>query len=191
MIENIKADLKKAYIARVDRLNHIYGVRQVARLLGKIHHVDLDKIDLAVYLHDLTKYESNDFHEQWIKKTYNESILKAFSKPLHHAFSAAAVAQHIYDIKDEDIIHAIESHTVGRPAMSTLEKIIFISDYIEPHRLYASCVNVREIAFHNLDLAVYMAIDESIRFFEKDQGFIPDVAYQARSYYKPKGEPNE
>ncbi len=39
-----------------------------------------------------------------------------------------------YDIKDEEILTAITYHTTGRPGMSLLEKIVYISDYIEPMR---------------------------------------------------------
>ena len=37
-------------------------------------------------------------------------------------------------VKDEEILTAITYHTTGRPGMSLLEKIVYISDYIEPMR---------------------------------------------------------
>ena len=53
---------------------------------------------------------------------------------LIHPFLGAEVARREYQVTDEEIIHAIESHTTGCPAMTMLEKIIYIADYIEPNR---------------------------------------------------------
>ncbi len=187
MLDQIKEDLVTLYKHRVDRLNHIYGVKNIALKLGKIYGADLDKIRIVALLHDYTKYESPDFHEALIRKHYSEKIIQEYSKPLYHGFSAAVMAKEKYRITDEDIIKAIESHTVGRPNMSLLEKIIFISDYIEPNRMYPSCVKAREIAFNNIDLAIYEAINDSITLYEHNGGFIPKIAYEARKYYKEKG----
>ena len=191
MLETIKNDVIAIYRHRVDRLNHIYGVKDMALRLGKIYGEDLDKIRIVALLHDYTKYESREFHERLIRREYNERIIQEYSKPLYHGFSAAVIAKEKYQINDHDSLRAIESHTVGRPNMSLLEKIIFISDYIELNRMYPSCVKVREIAFNNLDLAIYEAINDSIKLYEHNGGFIPKIAYEARDFYKHKGELNE
>ena len=187
MIEKIKEDLFKAYIGKVDRLNHVYGVKNTAVKLAKIHGVDLKQTMIAAYLHDITKYEPLNFHHDMISSVYSEVILETYTEPLYHAYSAAAIAETKYGIKDQEIIQAIKSHAVGRPNMSLLEKIIFISDYIEPYRTYPSCVEVREIAFKDLDLAVYMAIKHSIHLYEKLGGFVPKVAYEALKFYREGG----
>ena len=41
-----------------------------------------------------------------------------------------------FKIEDEDILQAIKYHTTGRAGMSNLEKIIYISDMIEPSRQF-------------------------------------------------------
>ncbi len=188
MMETIKADFLKVYKHSVDRLNHVYGVRDMAIRLGKVYGADLDKLEILAYLHDLTKYQPIAFHKSWILKHYDQTILKQYTEPLYHGFSAAALAKEKYFIKDDEMLQALASHTVGRPNMGLLEKILFISDYIEVHRLYPSCVKVREIAFNDLDLAVFTAIDDSIKLYEQLGGAIPLVAYQARDFYKPGGK---
>ena len=90
----------------------------------------------------------------------------------------------MYNITDDDILNSILNHTIGKEAMTIYEKIIFISDYIEPNRVYESCIKVRKLAFESLDLAVYTAIDDSIKFYEKNGGQVPESAYRARKYYK-------
>lgn len=187
MLARIKNDVINVYKHDKERLNHIYGVRETALKLGKIHHVNLHDIELASYLHDITKSEPLTYHKTMILTHYDSKILADFSDPLYHAYSAAALAKDKYGITNKDIIGAIESHTVGKPNMTPLEKILFISDYIEPNRLYPSCVIVREIAFKDLDQAIFETIDLSIKFYKKIGGKIPKIAQEAHDYYKPLG----
>ena len=126
MIDRIRSDLARIYRHRPDRLRHVYGVRDTALRLGKLHGVDLDQLRLAAYLHDITKYEDEAFHREWALKRVDATTLDGFDAPLWHAYSAAAVARHIYDVDDETVLKAIEHHTVGRPGMSLIEKILFI-----------------------------------------------------------------
>ncbi len=191
MIERIKADLRRIYRHRPDRLRHVYGVRDMAVRLGKLHGADVDKLRLAAYLHDITKHENEAFQRTWALKRVDEATLRRFDKPLWHAYSAAALAKHSYGVDDEMVLKAIEHHTVGRPDMSLIEKILFISDYIEPTRLYPACVKAREIAFNNLDEAVKVALEEGIRHYEKVGGKIPDLAYDAHHHYAKQGGPHE
>ncbi len=191
MMERIIEDLKRIYRHRPDRLRHVYGVRDMAVRLGKIHGADLDTLRLAAYLHDITKYEDEAFQRTWALKRVSEETLARFDKPLWHAFSAAAVAKEVYGIDDETVLTAIEHHTVGRPKMNLIEKILFISDYIEPTRLYPACVKAREIAFNDLDHAVNVALEEGIRHYEKVGGKIPDLAYDAHHHYAKRGGHHE
>lgn len=186
MIERIKSDLKKFLKDDVMRLSHIYGVKETALKLGKLYGADLTQLTLASYLHDITKHYPTQTHIDLLKAHNKAHIITEFTPPLYHAYTASIIAKEHYNITDEDVLSAIESHTVGKPNMTLLEKILFISDFIEPHRLYPSCVIVREIAFNDLDKAVYKAIDLSITLYEKRHETIPTIAYQAHTYYAPK-----
>lgn len=186
MIDQIITELEQRYATKPHRLQHVYGVRDTALAFGKKYHVDLYKLELASLLHDMTKYFTPEQHVQMIQEYFanSEEILSSFNPHILHAFSARIYAHTKYGINDVDVLDSIQNHTVGKPAMSIYEKIIFLSDYIEPHRTYESCVKVREIAQKDLDLAVYTAIDDSITFYEKQRDAIPEIAYQARQYYK-------
>lgn len=184
-IDTIKEDLSRLYEKKPHRLQHVFGVCETAKKLGKMHQVDLEKLEIAALLHDITKYYTTEENIKMIQKYYanSEEILEEFNIHILHAFSARVVAREKYHVTDSDILDAIENHTIGRANMSIYEKIIFISDYIEPNRTYESCVKTREIAFDNLDLAVYTAINDSIIFYEKNGGQVPKSAYLAREYY--------
>ena len=51
-----------------------------------------------------------------------------------HAKYGAYLAENKYGIQDPEIISAIACHTTGKPDMTTLDKILYIADYIEPRR---------------------------------------------------------
>lgn len=186
MKDQIIKDLELLYKDKPNRLKHVYGVRKQALHLGKKHNVNLEKLELASLLHDITKYETVEFHKEKIKQFYTNyyQVFNEFNDKLLHAFSARVIAEQKYGINDEDVLKAIESHTIGNMNMSMIEKIIFISDYTEENRTYESCVKVRKIVEENIDLAVFTAIDDSINFFEKENAKIPATAYRARAYYR-------
>lgn len=191
MIERLYNDLKEIFKDNPSRLKHIIGVKDTALKLAQTYpDVDKDKLTIAAYLHDITKSKSQSYHKTMITKHFSLELLDAYSPPLYHAFSAAAYAKEVYGIEDASILDAIKHHTVGRPAMPILEKILFISDYIEPNRPYKACKEVRDIAFKDIDLAVYHAINNAINLFSEHPHTIPKIAYAARDYYQvSSGQP--
>ena len=47
-------------------------------------------------------------------------------------FFGCPIAKNEFGIKDEEILSAIRFHTIGKKEMTTLEKIIYLADKIEP-----------------------------------------------------------
>jgi len=184
--QDILEYIKEFFKNHESRLNHILGVRETAMKLGKKYHVDLDKLETAALLHDITKYYSHQKNIDMIQHFFpnHEEILTEFDVPILHSFTAYIVANQEFGITDSEILHSILYHTVGKADMNIYEKIIFISDYIEPNRTYPSCIKVRALADESLDLAVYTAINDTIIFHEKLNGVISKQAYNARQFYK-------
>ncbi|QMS85624.1 bis(5'-nucleosyl)-tetraphosphatase (symmetrical) YqeK [Candidatus Xianfuyuplasma coldseepsis] len=193
MIKRIIADLEVAYDHKPHRLDHVFGVRDIALKFGRQFNCNLEWLEIAALLHDITKYESEEFHRTMIKQYYDdaEMILNEYNTNILHAFSAAVVARTKYGITNEEILNAITHHTIGRPGMSIYEEILFLSDYIEPNRTYESCVRVRKIADHAFVKAIYVAMQDSINHHEKQQALVPNTAYQALQYYQHKLEEQE
>ncbi len=182
----ITKDLRIALSEYPRRLEHVYGVRDTALKLGKRYNLDLDILEITALLHDITKYYSKEDNKALIDSYFPDSefIYKEYNDNILHAFSGYIVAKTKYKIKNGEILNSILNHTVGRPNMSMYEKVIFISDYIEPNRTYDSCVKVRKLVDKSLDLAVFTAIDDSIQFYEARKGKIPLIAFKARHYYR-------
>ena len=83
-----------------------------------------------------------------------------------------------------DILNAIVNHTLARPKMSLLEKIIYISDFTDPSRSKDYKDTIRDIAIKDIDEAMEYSISYIIDILEKENKYVPKVTYDAYNYYK-------
>ena len=169
-----------------DRFEHTIGVAYTSVCVAMRYGEDLHKAELAGLLHDCAKCIPDDIKLDKCKRN-NIPITKAQeqSPSLLHAKLGAFIAADHYRIKDQDILNAIENHTTGRPAMSLLEKIVYISDYIEPMRDKApNLPKVRKIAFEDLDECMYEILKDTLEYLEENPKEIDSTTRDAYVYYK-------
>ena len=102
---------------------------------------------------------------------------------LAHGKIAAIIMERDYGISDSDILNAVSFHTTGRPAMSLLEKIIYIADAIEPNRSYPGVEEVREAAFKDLDEACLLSLNRTIEYVREQGNFLDEDTLDARDYF--------
>jgi|GEM_PF-380986 len=172
------------------RLLHTLGVVDVAEQLAKIYNVDCEKAKIAALLHDATKHDDLLEQERNIKRYFGEDMLISWPKQLYHGFSAEIYAHEELGIDDSEILLAIRNHSVGRPDMSLLEKIIYVADYLEPTREFNS-EKTRKIACQNIDRAVAIIAKSSLKYVS-DKGYeIVPLSRQTQAYYEKYLEDNE
>ncbi len=95
------------------------------------------------------------------------------------------IARKKYDIEDEEILHAIAVHTTGVPAMSTLDMILFIADYIEPGRDKAQNLpQIRQMAFQSLEHTVEKILYDTLHYLNEKSGRIDPATELTYEYYK-------
>ena len=87
---------------------------------------------------------------------------------------------------DEDIYDAIYYHTVGKPNMSLLTEIIYIADGIEPLRHYDGVDMIRHLVDENLDRALVLQIDYTIKSVLSKGGLLHTNTVDTRNYYLEK-----
>jgi predicted HD superfamily hydrolase involved in NAD metabolism len=143
------------------RLKHILGVEQTASHLASVYGEDSQKAALAGLLHDWDKGMNDEeirarALELGIDDGTNGWVIANMPATLHGPTAAAALA-HTFPKIPNDVIRAIEVHTIGAPKMSALDKILYIADALEPNR------NFDEIAYLR-DLIGKASLDEL--FFE-------------------------
>ncbi|MBQ9900069.1 MAG: bis(5'-nucleosyl)-tetraphosphatase (symmetrical) YqeK [Acholeplasmatales bacterium] len=142
------------------RLQHVFGVAEMASFLAKKYGVDEEKALIAAYMHDYAKY---DDPSEAIGILTDKEIEECEKYPfLYHAYlSAEAYLANIGN--DMEIYNAIKYHVFGRPHMSLLEAIIMIADYTEKNREYPTCIECRKILLDgDMDLAIYKSLEYTI-----------------------------
>ncbi len=185
-LNNIRKELYKELDK--DRYYHTMGVMYTAASMAMSHDVELEKALYAGLLHDCAKCIS-DANKLKMARKYGLKISKTEEENpgLLHAKLGAYLAREKYKIKDQDIINAIASHTTGRPDMSTLEKIVYIADYIEPgRRPLPNMPELRPLAFRDLDLCLYRILEDSVKYLETSNKPIDPSTKETYLYYKER-----
>lgn len=175
----------KKYIDE-ERYDHTIGVMYTAAALAMCHGADLERAQVAGLLHDCAKCIPNDKKLKLCRQhAIPVSETERQAPFLLHASLGAYLAEEKYDVKDPEILHAITYHTTGRPEMSLLEKIIFVADYIEPLRCKAErLTEIRALAFHDLDLAVYTILRDTLTYLESEKTCLDNQTVVAYNYYR-------
>ncbi|MFI3176948.1 MAG: bis(5'-nucleosyl)-tetraphosphatase (symmetrical) YqeK, partial [Eubacteriales bacterium] len=169
------------------RYEHSIRVASTAVSLAMCYGEDMEKAELAGLLHDCAKC----MKEEKILKESKEahipiSALQEANPSLLHAPLGSYLAKEKYGIKDQDILMAIQSHTLGRANMSLLEKIIYVADYIEPERDKAPDLHeVRQMAYHNLDGAIHKIAVDTIEHLHHHGKPVDLAAYATVKAYEP------
>ena len=101
-----------------------------------------------------------------------------------HAKVGAYLAREKYGVAEEEILDAIAFHTTGRADMALLEKIVYIADYIEPHRNTApNLEEIRTLACQNIDQAMYVILRDTLDYLEKKGKGIDPMTQTAYEYF--------
>ena len=130
------------------------------------------------------KYLPNDLLKEKLESAKETDYLN-YSPLVWHAPVGAIVAKETYQIKDSDILNAIKYHTTGKAAMTTLEKIVFLADYIEPNRTQPGVEEIRKLATKDLDVAVAQTLANTVAYLSsKGKGDIHPDTLAAYEYYR-------
>ena len=174
----------------VKRYIHTMGVSEEAVRLAEIFgtQAEQQKAKVAGLLHDCAKDYPKELRERFCKeyKVKLDDIMKQ-QTDLIHPFLGAEVAKREYKVKDEEVLNAIRYHTTGRANMSTLEKIVFIADYIEPNReKFDGLEEARRLAYLDLDMAMKFILEETIAYVKERGRLLHPLSLEALEYYKNK-----
>ncbi|MEK3954056.1 putative HD superfamily hydrolase of NAD metabolism [Psychrobacillus psychrotolerans] len=174
------------------RFIHTRGVAETAIQLAELYGEDPEKAEIAGILHDSVKYAEQEWLRSIIVSQNMNPVLLDFNHELWHAPVGSYVAKTEFQIADEDILKAIEFHTTGRAGMSKLEKIIYVSDMIEPSRKFSGVEPLREKAKIDLEDAMTSCIKHSISFLiEKKQPVFPDSFHCYNDLIQQRGKVKE
>jgi predicted HD superfamily hydrolase involved in NAD metabolism len=171
------------------RYEHTLGVAFVSTALAMCHGADIRKAQLAGLLHDCAKCV-DDQKKIAICEKHNIEISETERRNpfLLHAKAGSYIAMEKYDVSDEEVLQAILNHITGRPAMSLLEKIVYIADYIEPSRQQAPRLAIiRQEAFRDLDKALLMVLEDILDYLHSLDSEIDIMTQRTYEFYKNQG----
>ena len=169
-----------------NRYHHTLGVMYTSASMAMRYDVDVQKALYAGLLHDCAKCIPSDKKIRLCEKYgLPVSSVEKENPSLLHARLGAYLAHEKYGVTDKEIIHAIESHTTGRPGMSMLEKIVYIADYIEPGRNKAADLpRVRKLAFEDLDACMAEILCDTLKYRSRVGGPLDPSTQLAYEFYR-------
>lgn len=170
-IESIKKYLESNISGK--RFVHSVGVAESAVKLAKVYNCDVGKAYLSGLVHDCAR----ELDKVQLLACLEEEGIKADDltlsiKELLHGPAAVHICRAVFGIEDAEVLDAVRYHTTGRVNMTLLEKIIYLSDFIEPSRCFEGVEELRELAATNLDKALLLAFNSSITYLISKNGII-------------------
>ena len=167
-----------------NRFEHTMRVEQIAKKLARHHRISTTKASTAALLHDYARKHSPKTLLKLAKKyKLKVSPLEKRQPKLLHAKLSAILARLDFGITDPGILSAISKHTLGSPAMTKLEKIIYIADHVEVGRQHKDTDKIRRLAFKNLDQAVIAVATNMLEYLlSKGQTISPGTLVTLNYY---------
>lgn len=114
---------------------------------------------------------------------------KGVPEPVLHQYSGAYVAEKFFEVTDGEVLDAIRYHTSGRADMTSLEKLVFLSDMLESGRQFDGVEKLRKIfREEGLDPCMRQALKDTLSYLEKSGGEIYPLTREAYEFLKREQE---
>ena len=168
LVERLRHDLsKKRFMHSVGTA--VYAVGFCSRL-----HLPYEDVFVAAILHDCGKERA-------------EEVLGIPSGVVHQ-FVGEERARRYYGIKNEDVLDAIKYHTTGKANMTTLGKLIFCADVLEPGRDYPGVDELRELFEKDFEKGFLEIVKHTYRRLVQDKMDIYYLTVECLEYYNTSEE---
>ncbi|MEQ8235322.1 MAG: bis(5'-nucleosyl)-tetraphosphatase (symmetrical) YqeK [Syntrophomonadaceae bacterium] len=148
------------------RWRHSLGVAMTAQEMARQHGGNPDQAYLAGILHDYARDLSGS-ELLALARCHNliQDEIEILVPELLHARVGAWLLRRELGLDDEDLLTAVECHTLGAEKMNELAKIIFLADMIEPgRRPYPALENLRRLCPADLDKAMLVGLESTISY---------------------------
>ncbi|MBQ5608284.1 MAG: nicotinate (nicotinamide) nucleotide adenylyltransferase [Oscillospiraceae bacterium] len=164
-------------LLKPSRVAHVLGCRNTAAELARRWGANETDCARAGLLHDITKALDGPL-QLTLCRGYG-MVLNEFSKhnpKTLHALTGSLVAERIFG-ENREVVAAICSHTTGKANMTTLEKILYVADYMEPTRDFPGVDKLRRLAFEDLDKALKLGLQMTLDLLrQREQDVSPESA---------------
>ena len=155
-----------------DRMRHTLGVAALSAELARRHGEDASAAALAGLLHDCGRVLDTAAMARYarrhrvpvpcLERTLERAPLLA------HAYVGAELARRRFGVTAADTLAAIAHHTLGRPGMSRLERVLFVADIASADRAFPEAKALRRLARRDLDGAFVEAARAKLRWVREE-----------------------
>lgn len=184
LVQEYRSKLQE--ILKPGRYEHSLSVSFTCICLAMRYGISIRKAEIAGLIHDCAKQFSNDelitlCRENGVDLT--EELIQ--SPQVIHSIYGPSYARQAFHVTDQEVLSAVYYHTLGKPDMSMLEKIVFTADYIEARRDQAKRLpDLRMLAFTDIDQCIYEINKDTIDYLEKSGKSVCQDTMQTYAYYK-------
>ena len=169
------------------RIPHVSGVEEEAARLARRWGADENLARRAGALHDCTKYFTLEEHLALCQQYGVElDSLERQAVKLLHAKTGACIARAVFGEPDA-VYWAIFWHTTAKADMTTLEKILYVADYMEPNRDFEGVERLRALAYEDLDRALLLGVEMTIQEMKERELPIHPNTLAARDWLIARG----
>ncbi len=176
--ENPEENPKKKKV----NINNINNIKNIDDIKKNIRGIDVNKVFnktlAAALLHDYGKIFSYNEILKIIEK--NNLKIPSFEKnnpKIIHSFIAPFLLKRDFNIYDNVVLSAVKKHTIGAREMNIVDKIIYISDKLEPTRNYDDIDYLRKLSKEDFNLCLLEVYKSNIIYvISKNYLLHPDTS---------------
>lgn len=166
-----------------ERFYHTCCVADAAVTLAERFGEDVEKAATAAYLHDILKERDEADLLQILRGSDIIDFAQIERCPaLWHSFAGGVYVEQELGCSRETA-DAVRYHTAGRPAMTLLDKVVFLADYISVDRDFRGADEVREIAAVSLERACMTALRNGLIHLFKQYRYVNVNSVEAYNYF--------
>jgi len=157
------------------RIEHSLSVAAMASRLCVRFGLDPEDGYVAGLAHDLMKDKPVEFQWELAGEAASETALdfiasivsrmdaeKSFADKIIHGPAAAVFLRRECELRDHDMLEAVALHSSASASMSSLAKILFVSDKMEPRRAYITQAELSQVDILDLNALLLCALNLSL-----------------------------
>jgi predicted HD superfamily hydrolase involved in NAD metabolism len=142
--------------------DHILRVEEEADRLARRHGVDRERSRLSALGHDLVRHLTGPELLAMAERYGIQPLPVEVDAPvLVHGPVAARILAIDFGVEDAELLAGVDCHTTARANMGPVEKVLFVADKVEPHKLKRrdELKQVRHLADDDLDAGILRYLD--------------------------------
>ena len=167
-------------------VRHVRRVLDEALPLARVWLADAERVELAVWGHDLFRAEPPAAQLRLAREVGVEIDEDSRDYPiLLHGPIAAVVLRERFGVSDEETLMAVRDHTAGLAQMSLLAKVLLIADKVEKkkRRRVPRLAALRRLARRDLDTAILCWSDWRWTAEARDRSRTQAAHWRARQHW--------